>query len=49
MTDERIIEIKKESAGGRFGQPKDFTPWSETLRFARAIIEETKREVRKHE
>lgn len=36
LTDERIIGIRRQVAGGRFGRPASIA-WSDTLKFARAI------------
>jgi hypothetical protein len=36
LTDEEIIALRKTTFGGRFGVP-ELQPWSDTLKFARAI------------
>lgn len=36
LTDEQIVQIRKESFGGRFGN-NAFGKWYDTLKFARAI------------
>lgn len=36
LTDEQIIEIRKNTSGGRFGKPSG-EPWGDSLKFARAI------------
>lgn len=38
MTDDEIIAIRKTAFGGRFGVPRG-GPWSDTLTFARALLE----------
>jgi hypothetical protein len=37
-TDAEIIALRKECFGGRFGAPAR-TPWGDTLKFARALLE----------
>jgi hypothetical protein len=39
LTDEQIIDIRKQASGGRFGKPGT-APWADTLKFARAVESE---------